>query len=104
MLVERLRVAAPRDARGERTPLVVQQIDEPDVHALGGELVDELGAEPACTSADERDLAPQARVGGELRPGQPAHASAVVVTSHPVATDASIARLIRWSCRPSASG
>ena len=38
------------------------------------------------------------------RAAQPAHGSTVVVTSRPVATDSSIARLIRWSCRPSASG
>ena len=64
--VERLGVPAPGQRLGERAPRVVLHVHEADPHALGGELGDELGAEAGRTTADERHLAAQARVRGEL--------------------------------------
>ena len=47
-------------------PGVVLHVDEADPHPLGRELGDELGAEPGRAAADERHLAAQAGIGGEL--------------------------------------
>ena len=56
----------PDERLGERVPGVVLHVDEADPHALGRELGDELGAEPGRAPADERHLAAQARIRGEL--------------------------------------
>ena len=56
----------PAGPLGERAPRLVLDVDEADLHALGRELRDELGAEPGRAAAHERDLAAQARVRREL--------------------------------------
>ena len=78
--VERLGDVAPGQRLGQRAPGVVLDVAEPDAHALGRELGDELGAEAGRAAADERHLAAQARVGGEL-----ARHRAGTITARPTA-------------------
>ena len=58
------RRARPRLSASARAGVVLD-VDEADPRPLGGELGDELGAEPRGAAADEGHPAAQARVGGE---------------------------------------